>query len=142
MRSKTIQTAPLTQPLALGALLHNTGSNNTGVGAGAGTLLTAGNNNIYVGNLGVVTEDNTIRIGNPQVHTATFIAGINGADEGSPTAVFINTTTGQLGTTPPASSRQFKTDIKPMDQTSEAILALKPVTLSTRAIQTAHRNLD
>ena len=33
---------------------------------------------------------------------------------------------GQLGTT--NSSRRFKKDIKPMDQTSEAILALKPVT--------------
>jgi len=119
--------------LGTGALLHNTGSNNTGVGAGAGTLLTTGNNNIYVGNLGVATEDNTIRIGNPQVHTAAFIAGITGADEGSPTAVFINTTTGQLGTTPPASSRRFKTDIKPMDQTSEAILALKPVTFEYKS---------
>jgi len=114
--------------LGVGALLRSTGIANIGVGAGAGTLLTTGNNNIYVGNLGVATEDNTLRIGNPQVHTATFIAGINGADEGSPTAVFINTTTGQLGTTPPASSRRFKTDIKPMNQTSEAILAFKPVT--------------
>jgi len=35
---------------------------------------------------------------------------------------------GQLGTQPPASSRRFKKEIKPMDQTSEAILGLKPVT--------------
>jgi hypothetical protein len=119
--------------IGAGALLRSTGNANIGVGAGAGTLLTVGNNNIYVGNLGVATEDNSIRIGNPQVHTATFIAGINGADEGSPTAVFINTTTGQLGTTPPASSRRFKTDIKPMDQTSEAILALKPVTFEYKS---------
>jgi len=116
-----------------GALLRNTGNGNIGLGAGAGTLLTVGNNNIYVGNLDVATEDNTIRIGNPQVHTSTFIAGINGADEGNPTAVFINPTTGQLGTTPPASSRRFKTDIKPMDQTSEAILALKPVTFQYKS---------
>jgi hypothetical protein len=119
--------------IGAGALLRNTGNANIGVGAGAGTLLTAGDNNIYVGNLGVATEDNTIRIGNPQIHTATFIAGINGADEGSPTAVFINTTTGQLGTTPPASSRRFKTEIKPMNQTSEAILALKPVTFQYKS---------
>jgi Chaperone of endosialidase len=119
--------------LGTGALLRSTGNNNIGVGAGAGTFLTAGNNNIYVGNLGVATANNTIRIGNPQLHLATFIAGINGADEGSPTAVFINTTTGQLGTTPPASSRRFKTDIKPMDQTSEAILALKPVTFQYKS---------
>jgi endosialidase-like protein len=119
--------------IGVGALLRSTGNGNIGVGAGAGTLLTAGNNNIYVGNLGVATEDNTIRIGHPQIHTATFVAGINGADEGSPTAVFINTTTGQLGTTPPASSRRFKTHIQPMDQTSEAILALKPVTFEYKS---------
>ena len=119
--------------IGVGALLRSTGNANIGVGAGAGTLLTAGDNNIYVGSLGVATEDNTVRIGNPQVHTAAFIAGINGADEGSPTAVFINTTTGQLGTTPPASSRRFKTDIKPMNQTSEAILALKPVTFQYKS---------
>jgi hypothetical protein len=119
--------------IGVGALLRSMGSDNIAIGAGAGTLLTAGNSNIYVGNLAVATEDNTIRIGNPQVHTATFIAGINGADEGSPTAVFINTTTGQLGTTPPASSRRFKTDIKPMNQTSEAILALTPVTFQYKS---------
>src|SRR5207244_4569075 len=33
-----------------------------------------------------------------------------------------------LGTQPPASSRRFKNEIKPMDQVSEAILSLKPVT--------------
>jgi trimeric autotransporter adhesin len=113
--------------VGIGALLQSTGNNNIAAGAGAGTFLTTGNNNIYVGNRGEATEDNTIRIGDENVHTGTFIAGINGVDEGNPTAVFINTTTGQLGTTPPASSRRFKTDIKPMDQTSEAILALKPV---------------
>ena len=119
--------------IGVGALLQSTGNNNIAVGAAAGTFLTVGDRNIYVGSRGDVTEDNTIRIGEPQLHTATFIAGINGADEGSPTAVFINTTTGQLGTTPPASSRRFKTDIKPMDQTSEAILALKPVTFEYKS---------
>jgi hypothetical protein len=119
--------------IGTGALLRTTGNNNTALGAGAGTLLVTGNNNIYVGNLGDTAEDNAVRIGNPQVHTSTFIAGINGADEGSPTAVFINTTTGQLGTTPPASSKRFKTAIKPMDHSSEAILALKPVTFQYKS---------
>jgi hypothetical protein len=54
-------------------------------------------------------------------------------NQGSPTAVFINTTTGQLGTTPPASSRRFKHEIKPMDKVSEAILALKPVTFQYKS---------
>jgi hypothetical protein len=119
--------------IGVGALLRSTGTDNIGVGAGAGTFLTTGDKNIYIGNGGVATEDNTIRIGDQKVHTAAFIAGITGADEGSPTAVFINTTTGQLGTTPPASSRRFKTDIKPMNQTSEAILALKPVTFEYKS---------
>ena len=39
--------------------------------------------------------------------------------------MFVNSA-GKLGTT--VSSRRFKDDIKPMDKTSEAILALKPVT--------------
>jgi uncharacterized coiled-coil protein SlyX len=41
--------------------------------------------------------------------------------------LYINSS-GQLGTQAPASSRRFKKEIKPMDQTSEAILGLKPVT--------------
>jgi hypothetical protein len=48
-------------------------------------------------------------------------------NQGSPAAVFINTSSGQLGTTPPASSRRYKKEIKPMDTASEAVLALKPV---------------
>ena len=39
--------------------------------------------------------------------------------------MFVNSD-GKIGTT--VSSRRFKDDIKPMDKTSEAILALKPVT--------------
>src|SRR6266576_660525 len=103
-----------------------TGNSNTIMGFQAGTNLTTGAGNIYIASPGAASESNTIRIGNAQV--ATFIAGINGVDEGSPTAVFINTTTGQLGTIPPPSSRQYKKEIKPMDKVSETILALKPVT--------------
>jgi septal ring factor EnvC (AmiA/AmiB activator) len=57
-------------------------------------------------------------------HSETFIAGINGvAVTGA--AVVVNSS-GQLGVAP--SSERFKDEIKPMDKTSEAILALKPVT--------------
>ena len=55
---------------------------------------------------------------------ATFIAGINGTSV-TGTAVVVNRS-GQLGTAP--SSQRFKDEIKPMDDVSEAILALKPVT--------------
>jgi hypothetical protein len=111
------------------ALLNNTtGSGNLAVGLGAGDAITVENNNIDIGHAGVAGDSGTTRIGTAGLNTKTFIAGINGVNEGSPTAVFINTTTGQLGTTPPASSRRFKKEIKPMDKTSEAILGLKPVT--------------
>ena len=110
-----------------------TGNGNAIMGFQAGTNLTMGNGNIYIANPGAASESNTIRIGNAQV--ATFIAGINGVDEGNPTAVFINTTTGQLGTTPPPSSRQYKKEIKPMDKVSETILALKPVTFHYKSDQ-------
>jgi len=111
------------------ALLNNTtGSGNLALGLGAGDAITIENNNIDIGHAGVAGDSGTTRIGTAGLNTKTFIAGINGVNEGSPTAVFINTTTGQLGTTPPASSRRFKKEIKPMKQTSEAILGLKPVT--------------
>ncbi len=58
-------------------------------------------------------------------HTATYIAGINGATASGGVAVYINSD-GKLGTL--TSSARFKTEIKPMDKSSEAILALKPVT--------------
>jgi Chaperone of endosialidase len=62
-------------------------------------------------------------------HTAVFVAGISGtAVVGSPVVVDAN---GQLGTA--ASSARFKQEIKPMDKTSEAILALKPVSFQYKS---------
>jgi hypothetical protein len=91
----------------------------------AGANLTTGNNNIDIGNQGVAGETGTIRIGVVGTQTATFVAGIMGKTVPMSTPVFVNAN-GQLGTTP--SSERFKDAIKPMDKTSEAILALKPVT--------------
>src|SRR5262249_33271640 len=108
------------------------GSQSIAIGNIAGSELTLGNFNIYIGNIGGLVETGIIRIGDKS-QSATFIAGINGVNQGSPTAVFINTDTGQLGTTPPASSRQYKKEIKPMDKSSEAILALKPVTFQYKS---------
>ena len=91
-------------------------------------------------NLGVAVESNTIRIGavvaatdflgvtHPK-HTATYIAGINGATMPGGTGVVIDAN-GRLGVKP--SSKRFKDEIKPMDKASEAILALKPVTFRTK----------
>src|SRR5204862_2600343 len=107
-------------------LFSNTsGSNNIAVGDSAGTFLTTGSNNIDIGNKGVAGESKTIRIGKSGTQTKTFIAGISGATVASGVGVIVGSN-GQLGTV--VSSERFKNAIKPMDKTSEAILALKPVT--------------
>jgi hypothetical protein len=106
------------------ALQNTTGSGNVALGSLAGAALTSGNSNIDIGSLvtGVAGEANTCRIG--QSIFRTFIAGISGtAVVGDAVVVDGN---GQLGTV--ASAERFKKEIKPMDKTSEAILALKPVT--------------
>jgi hypothetical protein len=106
------------------------------LGSLAGAALTTGNSNIDIGNnvIGVAGEANTLRIG--QSIFQTFIAGISGVNEGGTiSAVYINTD-GQLGTQPPPSARRFKQEIKPMDQASEAVLALKPVTFHYKSDQT------
>jgi hypothetical protein len=108
------------------ALVNNTtGTGNIALGNFAGSNLTTGDNNIDIGNLGIAGEAGTIRIGTLGTQTATYVAGIMGRTGPRGTPVFINAD-GQLSTTP--SSARFKTEIKPMDKASEAILALKPVT--------------
>jgi trimeric autotransporter adhesin len=108
------------------ALQHNrTGSNNVALGFGAGENLTTGNRNIDIGNPGVAREANTIRIGRVGDQAATFIAGISGATVPTGVPVVVDTD-GHLGTT--TSSARFKEATQPMDEASEAILALKPVT--------------
>ena len=117
------------------ALVQTAGNNNIALGAHAGFNISTGSNNIHIGNVGAGNESGTVRIGDNN-QTRTFIAGINGVNQGSPTAVFINTSSGQLGTTPPASSRRYKKEIKPMDTASEAVLALKPVSFHYKSDNT------
>ena len=107
------------------ALFRNTGSNNIGIGDSAGLQLTSGSNNIDIGNSGLAAESNTVRIGQPETQTATFIAGISGATVAGGIGVIVDSS-GHLGTN--TSSARYKDAIKPMDKASEAILALKPVT--------------
>ena len=110
---------------AIGAFALNTttGDNNIALGFSAGSNIVAGNDNIDIANRGVVGESRTIRIGNT-AQTKTFIAGISGqAVNGSP--VYVNAV-GQLGVLP--SSERFKEQIKPMDNASEPILGVEPVT--------------
>jgi Chaperone of endosialidase len=121
-----------------------TGYQNIAVGYVAGQNLTTGNNNIYISNPSVDTESNTIRIGNVvgftdiygythAAHSATYIAGIYGAttsDAGSTIPVYVDMN-GNLGTV--ASAARLKKEIRPMDKTSEAILALTPVTFQYKS---------
>jgi hypothetical protein len=134
------------------ALYRCQGDQNIGLGFFAGSNLNDGSaNNIYIGNVGPVPigpESNIIRIGTqtasiatvgdpPNIfeshalpaHTATFIAGISGTAVVGDTVVVDGN--GQLGTV--ASSARFKKAIRPMDKTSEAILALRPVSFQYKS---------
>ena len=108
------------------ALFNNmTGGFNTALGPAAGSQLTTGSNNIDVANKGIAAEANTIRIGTTGTQTNTYIAGISGVTVAGGVGV-ITDSSGHLGTI--VSSARFKEAIKPMDEVSEAILSLKPVT--------------
>ncbi len=112
----------------INALYNNTtGSLNVVLGDRAGSNITTGSNNIVIGAgvLGDAGDENTIRIGDPAVQTATYIAGIVGATVPAGAPVLIGNDH-RLGTM--TSSKRFKEDIKPMDKASETLLALKPVT--------------
>ena len=97
------------------ALSQSFGSDNVALGFNAGLNLTSGGGNVYIGYgvLGVAGENNTTRIGNVYASAA------------SGRAVYVNADN-KIGTL--VSSRRFKEQIKPIDEASEAILALNPVT--------------
>jgi hypothetical protein len=104
-----------------------TGSGNIALGESAGIAVLAGNDNIHIGNGGANADTETIRIGLQGTQTQTFIAGIRGATTGVANAVnVLIDSNGQLGTM--NSSRRFKHKIKAMENDSESILSLKPVT--------------
>ena len=108
------------------ALVNNTtGAGNIALGNFAGSNLTTGDNNIDIGNLGLSGEAGTMRIGTIGTQTATYIAGIYTTPVAQGLVVKVDST-GHLGTV--GSSARFKDDIKPMNNASEAILGLRPVT--------------
>jgi hypothetical protein len=114
----------------VGALLDNTiGINNTAIGYQALSNST-GSANIALGadaGASVTTANNVISIGHPgdNISDSCFIGNIFGATSVAGVGVFVNAN-GQLGTI--TSSRRFKEEVKAMDQASEALFALKPVT--------------
>jgi trimeric autotransporter adhesin len=81
------------------ALFNNsTGSGNIAIGYQAGLSLTTGNNNIDIASIGVAGESNVIRIGDPGIHAAIFMAGITAVTPAAPNqAVLVDPATGQLG---------------------------------------------
>jgi hypothetical protein len=114
------------------ALVNNTaGSMNTANGVGALNGNTTGNSNTALGQNsgnGITTASNVIAIGasGANVNNSCFIGHIRGVTTANTDAIpVVIDSAGQLGTM--SSSRRFKTDIKPMDNVSEAVLALKPV---------------
>lgn len=72
------------------------GNDNIAIGNASGEHHISGNNNIFIGSQGATNDDNTIRIGNSQVQTKTFIQGIYSIPViGLPVVIDSN---GQLGT--------------------------------------------
>jgi trimeric autotransporter adhesin len=121
------------------ALFNNsTGNFNTAVGANALFNITTGSSNIAIGrNAGTglgAGVNNNIAIGVPgagpfaTLSNTCFIGSIYNqpvSDAGSAQNTYVDQYN-VLGFLP--SSRRFKHEIKPMDNASEAVLALKPVT--------------
>jgi Chaperone of endosialidase len=121
-------------------LLNTTGSNNVAIGEAALVNNTTGNFNIAVGTgagSSITSAFNCIAIGHQgaDVSQSCFIGNIRGAVVAPDAVAVLIDSAGKLGTTS-GSSRRFKKEIKPMDKTSEAIQALKPVTFQYKEDKT------
>ena len=99
------------------------GLGNIAVGPLAGQNITQGQLNIDIGSWGSADESQTIRIGLPQYHLRTYIAGITTTQVTG--AQVVVTPSGQLGVL--ASSERYKTDIAPLASTTNKLLQLRPV---------------
>jgi hypothetical protein len=100
-------------------LLNVIGSNNTAIGDTAGAQIT-GSGNVCIGEgvQGVAGESSITRIKN-----------IGSTSQNSGVSVTLDAVNGtKLGYVVAVSSRRYKEDIKPIDNASEALFALKPVT--------------
>jgi hypothetical protein len=115
---------------------NTTGNLNIALGDDAGLEQITGGSNIYIGDVGLGGESNVIAIGNgPTGGTSFFVGAVYGVTTGSSTTLpVIVDNGGQLGTAP--SAARFKKEIKPMDKTSESVLALKPVTFHYKSDKT------
>jgi uncharacterized coiled-coil protein SlyX len=93
---------------------NTTGSSNTALGINAGSNVTTASNVICIG----------ANVAGNNVDNSCYIGNIFGATSSGGVAVYVNTN-GRLGTM--TSSRRFKDEIKPMEQVSEVLFSLKPV---------------
>jgi Chaperone of endosialidase len=127
-----------------GALASSIGINGTGentaVGVGALGSNTTGHDNIALGvsaGGAVSTAHDVICIGHPgaDVSNSCFVGHIRNVTTVNTAIPVVIATDGQLGTM--SSSKRFKKETKPMDNASEAILALKPVSFYYNSDKTA-----
>jgi hypothetical protein len=114
--------------VAIGAQALNTnttGDDNIAIGIGAGGDVVTGNNNICIGAF----------VGGFDVSNSCFIGNIRGAQVGADAVPVSIDSSRKLGTV--TSSKRFKLDIKPMNDASRSIVALKPVTFRYKSDKTA-----
>jgi hypothetical protein len=74
-----------------------TGDYNISIGNNSGSAITSGSYNIHIGNTGVLGDNYTIRLGAPDTHVATFVAGVRDTVLAGGVPVFIDAD-GQMGT--------------------------------------------
>ena len=119
---------------------NTTGSENTALGFFAGGAVTTGSGNTALGfSAGeAVTDANsviTIGTGGANVSNSCFIGNIRDVQTQNADAItVVIDSAGQLGTM--SSSQRFKTEIRPMNKASEAVLALNPVTFHYKTDKT------
>src|SRR5262245_1070104 len=121
--------------IGFGALFQNTtGTSNTVIGFSALQFNTTGDGNLALGvgaGNNITTASNVIAIGaaGENVDDGCYIGNIFNQAAVNGIGVIVNSAN-KLGTT--VSSKRFKAQIKPMNDSSEAVFALKPVTFRYR----------
>jgi hypothetical protein len=113
---------------------NSTGNRNTAIGVLALSKNTTGSSNVALGDSAgqnVTSASNVTCIGagvaGADMSNTTWIGNVYGnATQNGQTAPVIVSVDGQLGTV--VSSERFKKDIAPMEEASEGILSLRPVT--------------
>jgi len=128
-------------------LNNHTGNANIAIGVQALGNNDSGNGNIVLGNVagsGITTANNVICIGlgGANVDNRTYIANINTTtvSGGGTDTVTVDLSTGLLGHL--SSSRRYKEEIQPMNNSSETLYRLKPVTYRFKKEIDTSQSLD